>query len=558
MAALAVQRLPNRRPVNAFISGTLKSVGMIWITPAGKRIYAHPSGKRLHRSAVLRQLPWGDLFDEMPRPLLLIDLDTLTIIKVNAAAAAFYGWTKDELHGRSLSDLYAAEEIPDLKRAAVSSFRGSEVFRRWRQRSRSGAILYVRKNAFPATVGSRRFCLIDIQDESGLLRTEEALMMTQTVLDQIQEAVDIGLWIVGIDEQVTITWTPNLYRIYGVDPAEFQPTLETVLMPIHPEDRDRFLDALNRALVERVPFSLDHRLIRPSGEVRWVHQRARVILTEDDTPVRMFGLTLDITERKQRDDALLEQERLRTALAHETTLRHFQERYVSLLSHEFKNPLASINLALDMLLRYSIQMSERERRERIERIQRIVADLNHLIEDMQVLVQSELGGQFVRREAIPLADLLKEVVDYSGQPGTPPAQQRIRLIGIDDPAVRAARVSGDARLLKHALANLINNALKYSPPDALVQVALACRGNELQVSITDSGIGISAADLAHVFEPFYRGANVGERPGTGLGLTIAHQVIRLHDCQIAVESEPGRGTTFTIALPVQSREACAS
>ncbi|MCS7070786.1 MAG: ATP-binding protein [Anaerolinea sp.] len=523
---------------------------MIWITPAGKRIYTRPVKKRTS-SAVLRKLPWGDLFDEMPRPLLLIDLDTLRIIHTNAAAEAFYGWTVDELRGRSLGDLHADDELPALRQAAASGLSGPEAHRRWHQRSRSGAALHVRMNAFPAAVGSRRYCLIDIQDESGLLRTEEALLMTQTLIDQVQETVGLGLWIAGIDAEAAITWMPNVYRIYGVDPAAFQPTPEAVLALIHPDDRERFFRALNEAIAENGQFTLEHRIVRPSGEVRWVHQRASTIVAADDVPVRMLGLILDITDRKQRDDALLEQERLRTALAHETSLRQFQERYVSLLSHEFKTPLASMSLALDMLLRYGVQMTERERRERILRLQRTVADLNQLIEDMQILVQAEMGGQFARRDDIALDQLIQNIVENSEQGGLAPEQRRIKLTGIDTPQVKASRISGDARLLKHALANLIGNALKYSPQDAPIQVTLRQCGDELLVTIADSGIGITPDDLAHVFEPFYRGSNVGDQPGTGLGLTIAHQVVRLHEGRIDVQSEPGRGTTFTIALPLK-------
>ena len=107
----------------------------------------------------------------------------------------------------------------------------------------------------------------------------------------------------------------------------------------------------------------------------------------------------------------------------------------------------------------------------------------------------------------------------------------------------------DARLLQQAIGNLLHNALKYSPPDKVVHIALAEEGGQITLRIVDEGIGIPAEDLPHLFEPFHRAANVGAIHGTGLGLAIAKEAIELHGGAIAVESRVGVGTAFIVSLP---------
>jgi len=108
----------------------------------------------------------------------------------------------------------------------------------------------------------------------------------------------------------------------------------------------------------------------------------------------------------------------------------------------------------------------------------------------------------------------------------------------------------DERLLRHILTNLLSNALKYSPPGAPIDFEVTCQGADAVFVVRDRGIGIPGADRAWLFEPFHRGRNVENRPGTGLGLTIVKRCVELHGGRIAVQSEPDRGSEFTVRLPL--------
>lgn len=107
----------------------------------------------------------------------------------------------------------------------------------------------------------------------------------------------------------------------------------------------------------------------------------------------------------------------------------------------------------------------------------------------------------------------------------------------------------DVNLMRRIIGNLVSNALKYSPPDAAVQLALSRDAKHVTCQISDQGIGIPPDDLKRLFEPFHRASNVGTIGGTGLGLSIAREAVLTHGGTIKVESEVGQGTTFTVVLP---------
>jgi signal transduction histidine kinase len=113
-----------------------------------------------------------------------------------------------------------------------------------------------------------------------------------------------------------------------------------------------------------------------------------------------------------------------------------------------------------------------------------------------------------------------------------------------------ARAAGDTALVRHIFTNLLSNAVKYSSPGSAVQFAVERDGRDAVFRVADHGIGIPEADLKQLFESFHRGGNVGEIPGTGLGMVLVKRCVELHRGDIAVESVEGRGTTVTVRLPL--------
>ncbi len=274
------------------------------------------------------------------------------------------------------------------------------------------------------------------------------------------------------------------------------------------------------------------------GAVENVLRRAGPVQQGDAAVVR--PIACDLAQRgTQRRQA---EEEVRSALARERELSELKSRFVAVASHEFRTPLAAILSSIELLDDYGTRLPDDERREIVGLIKSAVARMNGMVE--QVLLTSRLeAGKFVfEPSALAVPQLLVQVAAELDQANPQAARVAMHCEGLDQPR----RI--DARLLRHILVNLLGNALKYSAPETPVTCSALADGDELCLSVSDRGIGIPAADLPRLFETFHRGGNVGNIQGTGMGLHIVRECVQLHRGTIAVESEPGQGTTFRVRL----------
>ncbi len=273
--------------------------------------------------------------------------------------------------------------------------------------------------------------------------------------------------------------------------------------------------------------------------------------TEIDHRPIFTGIVQDITERKRLETEILERERLAVALDKEREVRKLKDRFMSMMSHELRTPLASIRLASDMLKKYGDRATETEKREAIENIEAQVRYLSELISDVLTISKTEFMAQDLKLETYDLETYLRDIIEelewsYS-------ATHQLFFIGTG----QRIEVCIDRRLLRHAFNNLLTNALKYSPDGGEVRTTIRVENGEAVVHVSDQGIGIPAADLPLLFEPFHRADNVDQFQGTGLGLAITRQVLELHKGTISVESKMNVGTTFTVCLPLNKSAAGA-
>ncbi|MCS6836875.1 MAG: ATP-binding protein [Anaerolineae bacterium] len=253
----------------------------------------------------------------------------------------------------------------------------------------------------------------------------------------------------------------------------------------------------------------------------------------------------DITYRKQMEEQAIEQERMRLALEKERDMRALKNRLLSMMSHELRTPLASISLSYDMLKKYGSVSTPEEREQALDNIQIQLNLLKEMIGDVMTLSRGDSDGFQIAAEDCDLItycrDVLEEFQFHHHH------THRIEF-ECNFPALRAEI---DRKLLRRALTNLINNAIKYSPRGGLVLLRLSCEGEQAIIEIRDEGIGIPPEDQSRLFEPFYRARNTENIPGTGLGLAIARQMVELHSGTLSFASRVGVGTSFTIRLPLR-------
>ena len=304
---------------------------------------------------------------------------------------------------------------------------------------------------------------------------------------------------------------------------------------VHPDDRERVMTNHQRRLRgESAENNYQFRVQHSHSITRWLEVSA-VVFEWQGTPATLNFLT-DVTVKRQAEQDM------RQALARERELSEMKSRFVAVASHEFRTPLAAILSSVELLDTYGSSFPAEERRELLEQIKTAVARMNGVVEQVLLTSRLELGKFKFNATRLLVPEWLVEVMAELER-GNPQAAR----VSLTCDVLDAPRMA-DPQLLRHMVVNLLGNALKYSDPDTPVHLAVKGVGEQLELRISDHGIGIPEADLPRLFGSFHRGTNVGHISGTGIGLHIVKECVDLHQGQITVSSQPGQGTTFTVLL----------
>jgi PAS domain S-box-containing protein len=260
-------------------------------------------------------------------------------------------------------------------------------------------------------------------------------------------------------------------------------------------------------------------------------------ITLNDTP-HLLTMAMDITQRKRAEEELL------GTLAREKELSQLKSNFVSLVSHEFRTPLGIIQSSAELLRDFHPRMQPAEREEQLDSITRNTRRMGGLMEEMLMLSQLDAGKLIFQPAPLDLNILFRRIVDevLSATNRRCPIELSVSPL--------PAQARADERLLGHIFTNLLSNAVKYSDAGTRVRLEIGQEQQDAVCIVQDRGIGIPAEDRQRLFEAFYRGSNVGTRPGTGLGLLLVKRCAELHGGKVHLNSKLGNGTTVTVRLPV--------
>jgi PAS domain S-box-containing protein len=308
-------------------------------------------------------------------------------------------------------------------------------------------------------------------------------------------------------------------------------TWQQFLDLVHPDDRNKVTERL-QTIGEREASSsyIDVRFIGSDGTLLWVEVTPTAIVHEYRPATQL--LLQGVTGHHSSD------------LDPPDELKELKNQFISMVSHLFRTPLSVISTTSYLLENYVDKISPEKRADYFGKIRSQIGRIDGLIEQILTIHQTQAKALHFTPSRFDLEHFCRELAD--DMQTTASASHRLIFQATPD----LGDVVMDDHLLWNILANLLSNAIKFSPNGGEVIFHLELDGDEAIFQISDTGIGIPADDQKHLYEPFYRGQNVGNIKGAGLGLKIVKDYVDLHGGTIACTSEPGNGTTFTVRLPL--------
>ena len=350
-------------------------------------------------------------------------------------------------------------------------------------------------------------------------------------------------------------FSKELFDVLQVDQKKFIPSHDNYINLLHPDDKQLTNDLFNNAIKEKKDYVMMQRRILDNGESIYLECRGQIDLGKDGEVIRLHGILIDISDKviaqQAKEDFTKKLEikvKVRTkelveSLEREKELSVLKTNFVSMVSHEFRTPLASINANSDIILRYSDELSRDDINKRLGKIKSEVLDMTVMLEDILIIGKSDAQKLDFNPVSLDIVSIIKDIIaEY--QLSEP--KSRTIIYNVSTPIIM---IPADKKWIKHIVNNLLSNAIKYSGEDQQIEISIKKEPTGISFSFKDYGVGISKEDIAMLFEPFYRGENVGEISGTGLGLVILQKALNLHKGKIEVDSEIGKGSNFRVTLP---------
>ncbi|HVO07893.1 MAG TPA: ATP-binding protein [Burkholderiaceae bacterium] len=495
--------------------------------------------------------PLRRLVDQLPSMLAYWDRE-LRCRFANRAYERWFGVDPDGLIGTSIADLLGPElfALNELHIRAV--LRGEQqVFERMVP-GPGGVKRHSLATYIPDVVDGRVVGFIAhvtevtplklVQQRLGseIEQRERALELLRRSESSLREAQRLGRigsweWEAATD---TMVWSDEMYRIYGRDPSRPAPRYAELQSLYTAASWPGLYQGAMRAVETGQPFEIEAEYLRPGGGAGWVEARGEAVRDAAGRLERMRGTVLEITPRRQMEEARIQLQVAEAANRNKTAL-------LSRVSHDLRTPLNGIlGMAQLFLSDESLPAKYREWAEVMRDSGRHMLDL---VDEFLDLAAAEAGQIAIRSVELDLVVLLRECL----QQAAPSArEQGVELRGMPSADAAPVAMRSDPKRLKQVIDNLVSNAIKYSRPGGVVTVGVSDLGATVELTVRDTGIGMSQDQMRNLFVAFERlGVERTGIRGTGVGLAFSKRIVELMGGSIEVRSREGEGSTFTVRWP---------
>lgn len=355
------------------------------------------------------------------------------------------------------------------------------------------------------------------QVEAILNHTSDAVAMLLPE-GQIQQVNAAFVTLIGLDSDA----------VFGHSMADYLP--EAV--------RPEYQAALASVVAERRLQRFETLIIPPDPQLRTMVELSLSAIQQANKVTGVVVSLRDISDRTRMESEL------RATLGKDRELNRLRSNYAHMFVQAFRTSLAVLLTWNDLLSQFHERMSDQQRQQAHDSVATNGKMLTDLVRKLMLINGILDGGGAIGGQSYTISELREDVIDHIRQEGL--AQDRVRW----EVAEGIPPLTVDRGMLSQIVSNLLTNALKYSMDDATVRLMVTFTDTDLVITVEDQGIGIPADDLAHIYEPFYRGRNVEHVEGSGLGLTIVRDCLGIFGGEIGCESVVGSGTRFMVRLPL--------
>jgi PAS domain S-box-containing protein len=465
--------------------------------------------------------------------IFVADADTGIIIDVNKKAGVMLGLPPEKIIGMHQSRLHPPEEAERYRNIFRESvLKGDVIIGDLFVVNASGRKIPVDISANITEIRGKRVIQGIFRDITERKKTEEDLRESEARYALAADVAHLGYWERDMSSQ-TVFWSRETYRIFGVDPQNFEPTIDNFISRVHPDDRESLQHSLDYMLANKDKYNTRYRIVRPNGEIRSIHSRGQVKLDEKGETIRIIGTVQDITERTHIEETLQWAEQLNVVA-----------QLTKGLAEDIKNSLAGIRASIEVLAKEHQFSAEDSaiKSDAINEIDRIKQTLNSFLSFTRP-PKSELMS-------VNMNDILDMTISFSMTHPYVSYSPPSKITFARDFDKKVPDVMADPYQLQQIFLNLIFNSFDAMPDGGTITVATHYIDdlNYIQITISDTGRGIDEKVKDKIFQPF-----CSTKPkGTGLGLAITRRILDQHGGEICVGSNPGGGAVFYISYPVNS------
>ena len=468
------------------------------------------------------------------------------IISVNKAACDMLDYSYSELTALTIPEIDPNISIKDWYGIVLHLKSGNVIQVETQHRSKSGQLIDVAITGNYFVVNGQDYIFAIARDLTQEKKSQRDMERMFHILQRAEKIAKLGSWSLDLMND-HLEWSDEIFHIFEIDRSKFNASYQFFLERVHPDDRDRVNDTYRQSLKMKQPYKISHRLLFPDGRIKYVLEVANHEYNHDGVAILSSGIVQDITEQYFIEQQLLEEKEK------SDTANRAKSTFLANMSHEVRTPLSGVIGLTDIVL--ATELTDQQR-DYLEKIASSANALLVVVNDILDYSKMEAGKMMIEHVAFDSDQLVKQINSLFSHRAS---QKSIILEVTIDKAVPKWLI-GDNFRISQVIHNLVGNAIKFTQKGSVdVRINVLSKSSSkvrLKFLIKDTGIGMTDAQKMQVFQPFVQAdvSNSRKYGGTGLGLIISQQLLKLMNASIQVESEFGIGSVFSFELMLGYKE----